>query len=431
MNIKSTLLHSTILGITLSTATAHAQDIVFEVSKAGVQNPYSVALIPFTGDNTVSSVVVNDLQHTELKVNSSNLPQRGNTANEILQHLGVWQSSGYQYAVVGNVQPVAGKIAINFEVVETATGRVLMGRQTQMADNNASSLRHASHVVSDKIYEIITGQPGDFSGRIAFVEEMGDPRNKTSVLKVMDADGQNVRVLYTVQGSIFSPAWSADGNQLAYAVQQSKGLPVIHIQNAAGGGSRVVTPFKGNNLGPSFSPDGTTLLFSGSHENNDPAIYQLHIASGQIKKLTHMQGAENSPSYSPDGRSFVFTADGGSRTPRLYRYNLNTGQASPIGGVAANPRMSPDGQKIAFVSGRSLVVSGISGGSTNIGTTGIDESASFSPNSNRIIYSSYAGGRGQMTIRSLKTGQSFTLTTQGTVREPTWSRGTNMGTIRY
>lgn len=136
-----------------------------------------------------------------------------------------------------------------------------------------------------------------------------------------------------------------------------------------------------------------------------------------------MRGAENSPSYAPDGRSFVFTADNGSRTPRLYRYNLHSGQYSAIGGNAANPRMSPDGNKIAFVSGRSLMIANTSGSSTNIGTTGIDESASFSPNSNRIIYSSYAGGRGQMTIRSLKTGQSFVINTQGTVREPTWSRG--------
>ncbi|MDO5651469.1 MAG: TolB family protein [Moraxella sp.] len=402
---------------------AYAAELDVTIEKASPINPYQIALVPFAGDNGMTTVIGSNLNFTELKTTSQNLPQRPLSVADFGANRAIWQHAGFSYVVVGATQTVGnGKAQINYEVIEVATGRVVGGRQTQMTDANANGYRFAANVISDKIYELITGTPGDFSGRIAFVEETGDPRNKTSTLKVMDADGQNVRVLHQVQGSIFSPTWSPDGKRVAYSVQLPKGLPVIYIREVDVGGQQLVTvtPFKGNNLGASFSPDGANLLFSGSHEDNDPAIYQLHLASRNVKKLTNMAGAENSPSYAADGRSFVFTADNGSRTPQLYRYDFNTGQVRRIAGAAVNPRQSSDG-KIAYVSGSSLVVMNAAGGTQNIGVTGMHESATFSPNNTRIAYSSYQGGQGVLTIRSLTTGQSFSKTTNGKVREPAWS----------
>lgn len=416
-----------ILTLSLLTALAlptltHANTLELDITKASSKNPYQVALVPFTGDTSVSNVINSNLNFTELKTTTQNLPHPSKSSADFLNNRLAWQQAGFPYLVMGSVQKIGNKATISYEVVEVATGRTINGRQNQIADNTPNGLRYAAHVVSDKIYELITGNAGDFSGRIAYVLETGDPRNKTSSLKVMDADGQNAITLFTVQGSIFSPTWSPDGRRLAYSVQRHNALPVIYVQNVDGGQPLLATPFKGQNLGASFSPDGSSLIFSGSHENNDPAIYELHLASGQLKKLTQMTGAENSPSFHPDGRSFVFTADNGSRTAQLHRYNVGTGQINRIAsGMASNPKMSPDGNKIAYVSGSTLVVLNTSGGMQSIAPSAIHESATFSPNSTRIVY---ASGQG-LTIRSLTTGQSFTKTDNGRVREPAWSPANN------
>lgn len=408
---------------TLTYATAQANTLELDISKASSTNPHQVALVPFAGDTTISTIITNNLNFTELKTTNQNLPHQSQNSADFISNRLAWQQAGFPYLVMGSVQKMNnGKSVINYEVIEIATGRTINGRQTQIADSTPSGLRYASHVVSDKIYELITGNPGDFSGRIAYVLETGDPRNKTSSLKVMDADGQNAITIFNTPGSIFSPTWSPDGKLLAFSAQKPNALPVIHIISATGGTSQIVTPFKGQNLGASFSPDGSSLIFSGSHENNDPAIYELHLASGQVRKLTQMTGAENSPSYAPDGRSFVFTADNGSRTPQLHRYNVGTGQISRIAsGMASNPKTSQDGKKIAYVSGSTLVVLNLGGGIQNIAPATSHESATFSPNSTRIVYASPQG----LTIRNLTTGQSFTKTDNGRVREPAWSPAYN------
>ena len=422
----ASLLAST--SLMLVSASTVAAPVVLELDYDIPVQQNQVAFVPFAGDSVMSPVILNDLSNTELKVTSQNLPQQPRSSSELAGTLPVWQSMGIPYLVVGSTRSNRGKITTDYEVIDVKSGRVIKGKQSLTADNNRESMRYAAHVIADKVYELITGIPGDFSGRIAYIEESGTGKQKVSRLKVMDADGENARTITEVAGSIFSPAWSPDGNRIAYSVQREKSYPVIYVQNVSGGGASVLTPFSGSNLSPSFSPDGSKILFSSSFEGSAD-IYEISASGGTPRRLTNLPSSEVQPSYAPDGKSFVFVSDKtGFNKPQVYRYEFGSGRTTKVsnGGYATSPQFSSDGTQIAFLSGRSAAIMNSNGAvTTNLGNTGIDEAPSFSPNGKRVVYASTQGGKGVLTIKSLNGGEAFGKSGQGIIRSPVWSSSPN------
>lgn len=383
-----------------------------------------VAFVPFAGDSVLSPIIINDLSRTELTVTNKNLPQQPRSSSELAGTLPVWQQLGIPYLVVGNTRSDRGKVVTDYEVIDVQSGQVLGGKQTLSSDKDTQSMRYAGHVIADKIYELITGTPGDFSGRIAYIEETGIGKNKVSRLKVMDADGENAKTITEVTGSIFSPAWSPDATRIAYTVQRDKSYPLIYVQNVSGGAANMITPYPGSNLSPSFSPDGSKILFSSSYQGSAD-IYETSASGGTPRRIINWPSSEVQPSYAPDGKSFVFVSDkAGFNKPAIYRYEFGSGRTTKVSnsGYATSPQFSSDGKQIAFLSGRSAAIMNSNGAVTaNLGNTGIDEAPSFSPNGKRVVYASTQGGKGVLTIKSLNGGQSFGKSGQGIIRSPVWS----------
>ena len=415
--------------MTLMPMVAQAEDpLELEFTYVAPKQQSQVAFVPFAGDSTISPVVLNNLSQTELRATSQNLPQQPHSSRELTGTLPVWQKTGIPYLAVGSTQSSKGKVVTTFEVIDVKTGRSLGGEQTLTANNDRASLRYAGHVIADKIYELITGTPGDFSGRIAYIQESGSPKDKTSQLMVMDADGENVMPISpAIKGAIFSPALSPDGNRIAYTVHMPNSYPMIYIQNVTTANSRpqvLTAGLKGSNMSPSFSPDGGSILFSGSHEGT-ANIYRISTSGGTAQKIIGSPYADITPNYSPDGQSFLYVSDpGGNNKPQINRYDFATGKVTKVsrGGYAMRPQYNADGTQIAFLSGSSAAIMNTSGAVvTNLGSTGIDEAPSFSPNGKRVVYSTKQGGKAVLTIKSLSGGDTLYKSVAGTVRSPVWS----------
>ena len=297
---------------------------------------------------------------------------------------------------------------------------LIQAQQTLSADNERDSKRYAAHAIADKVYELITDTIGDFSGRIAYVEEIGVGKNKISRLKFMDTDGENAKTITEINGSIYSPAWSPDGSKIAYSVQLDHSYQKIYVQSVNGGAATMITPYAGSNLSPSFSPDGSKILFSGSTD-----IYEINACGGNLKKIIDWSSDEAQPSYAPDGKSFVFVSNKAKfNTPEIYRYEFDSERISKVsqGGYASTPTFNNDGSQIGFLHGSSAAIMDNTGKIVaNLGKTGIDEGVSFSPNGKRVVYAAKQGNTGIIVIKSLNGGESFGKASQGVIRSPVWS----------
>ncbi|MGO1475405.1 translocation protein TolB [Psychrobacter sp. AOP22-C1-22] len=384
-----------------------------------------VAFVPFAGDSVLSPIIVNDLSKEGLKITSQNLPQQPRSSSDLSGTLPVWQNLGIPYLVVGSTRTNRGKIITDYEVIDVKSGRILEGKQTSTTNKDANSMRRAGHVIANKIYSLITGNPGDFEGQIAYIEESGVGKDKVSRLNVMDADGENTKTITKVTGSIFSPAWSPDGNRIAYSIQRDQSYPVIYVQNVSGGAATVITPYAGSNLSPSFSPDGSKILFSSSFEGDNADIYEINSNGGGLRKIIDWPSIEGQPNYATNGKSFLFTSGKENNSkPQIYRYEFGSGRTTKVSnsGYATNPQFSSDGSQIAFLNGRSAAIMNSSNGViADLSNTGIDEAPSFSPSGRNVIYASKQGSKGKLTIKSLSSGQSFDIPVQGIARSPVWS----------
>ncbi|PKH64439.1 Xaa-Pro aminopeptidase [Psychrobacter sp. 4Dc] len=276
----------------------------------------------------------------------------------------------------------------------------------------------------------------DRLGYIAYIEEQGVGTAKVSTLYSIRPDGSDRQLIDQLNGYIYAPAWSADGQLLAYSKQAPREHPKIYIYDRSSNTRNLVVNAEGSNMSASFSPDGQDLLYSSTVGGNSD-IYKMRLSDGKTQQLTTLPSTEVQPSYAADGKSFVYTSDKvRAGRPRIYRYDFATGNATPVStnGYVASPQLSLDGQRMAYLNGRKAAVMTLTTGQVvNLAETGLDEPARLSPSGNYAVYPTRrlsVGGQaagqngGSLVIHSLSGNTSYAISGQngGVVRSPIWGR---------
>ena len=407
---------------------------ILDIEVTGVAQPTPVAVVPFGWEGEapdmpldVAQVITDDLLRSGrfAPIDEAKMLQKPTDGADV--DFQDWSFVGVEAVVVGKVtQTGANAYTLQFQLFDVFGQRQLVGYRMPAS---RGTMRGAAHRAADMIYEKLTGIKGVFGTKVAYVTAKQQGQGRQYALIVSDQDGFNEHTIMESKDPIMSPAWSPDSRQLAY-VSFEGNKSSIFVQTLRSGNRFKVSSKPGINGAPSFSPDGRKLVVTLGGVDGNLDIHVLDINSRQTTRLTTHRAIDTEGTWSPDGRYIYFTSDR-SGGPQVYRIRATGGTPERVtfeGSYNARPRLSPDGKRMAVVHNDRgnfrIAVMDLERKDLLVLSTGRqDESPSFAPNSDSLIYATRQGRNGVLETVSADglIRQKMASRAGGDVREPVWS----------
>jgi len=336
-----------------------------------------------------------------------------------------WRDKGAKALITGFVQQRPdGRLTVGCYVYDVEKGREL-GRMGFVA--TPGDLRRAAHKCSGLAYQAVTGAPGMFDTRIAYVAETGAADARVKRIAIMDSDGFNHNYVTAGDTSVLTPRMSPKGGRLAYVSFQG-GVPQVRIVDLRSGAQTPLVPGSALTFAPRYSPDGTKIVFSMMLGPNSD-IYVVDAVGGTPRRLTTSPSIDTDPSFSPDGSKIVFESDR-SGTQQLYVMNSDGSNQRRITfstAAYASPQWSPDGNLIAFTwrfgdARRIGVISPDGTGEKQLTAGPGDEGPSWGASSRELIFQrTDASGRPALYRITLDGSEPRKMTIPQDGSDPDWS----------
>jgi TolB protein len=421
--------------LTLSARHAAAQSTTIVVPGGNFQ-PMPIAIpefIPATANDTetahgITQIVAANLQRSGLFVPIDPSAYIERIVNfDSVPNFQDWRSINAQALITGRVsQQSDGRLKAEFRLWDVLAGQQLGAGQQYLT--TPDNWRRLGHIISDAVYQRITGNKGYFDSRIVFVDETGPKQRRIKRLAMMDQDGANVKYLTRGDELVLTPRFSPSSQEITY-MAYGEGDPRVYLLNITTGEREIVGSFPGMSFSPRFSPDGQSVIMS-LQEGSNSNIFVMDLRSTNTKRLTDTQAIDTSPCYSPDATQICFASDRGGQ-PQIYVMPAAGGAAQRISfgdGIYSTPVWSPTGEYIAFTKQTAnqfaIGVMKPDGSGERILTEGFhNEGPTFAPNGQVIMYfSDEMGGPGpSLNTINISGRNQLRVPTPSFASDPAWS----------
>ncbi len=403
-----------------------------DVTQGNIQ-PLPIAIPDFVGQGNagaganIASVVRADLDRSGLfkPLDPKSFVDQVTDINAIPKFAD-WRVINAQGLVTGQAQMQPdGRLRVDFRLWDVYGESQMLGLQyfTQPAN-----WRRIAHMISDAIYQRITGEKGYFNTRIVFISESGPALNRKKRLAVMDEDGANPQFLTHGEYLVLTPRFNPTAQMIAY-MSYISGKPRVYLFDLETGRQEMLGNFPNMTFSPRFSPDGNKVAMSLEQGGNSD-IYIMDLRTRAVTRLTTDPAIDTSPSFSPDGSQITFESDRGG-AQQIYvmgadgsnQHRVSFGQ-----GRNGTPVWSPRGDLIAFTKQASgtfrIGVMRPDGSGERIISDGWeDEGPTWAPNGRVLMFTrTIQGGRGAQIWSVDVTGRNERrVLSPGDASDPAWS----------
>ena len=400
-----------------------------DVTQGNIQ-PLPIAIPDFIGDPSgvqIAGVVRADLDRSGIfrPLDPKSFVDKISDINA-QPNFGNWRVINAQALVTGQVQMQPdGRLRVDFRLWDVSSGSQMTGLQFFTTPDN---WRRIAHMVSDAIYQRVTGEKGYFDTRIVFISESGQALNRKKRLAVMDEDGANPKFLTNGSYLVLTPRFNPTAQMIAY-MSYIGNKPRVYLFDMETGRQDMLGNFPNMTFSPRFSPDGNKVVMSLESGGNSD-IYVMDLRARSVARLTTDPGIDTSPSFSPDGTQISFESDrGGSQ--QVYVMNADGSNQHRISfgpGKNGTPVWSPRGDLIAFTKQNAgafrIGVMHTDGSNERMITDGWeDEGPTWAPNGRVLMFGrTERGGRGSSIWSVDVTGRNEQrVLTPGSASDPAWS----------